>query len=403
MWHVDSSRNGDHMNEDHAKRINWNNWKVWEALYQKWVENYGKEKIRLNMESLRTVYEWLMHEIKGSSIEELHIELLLDPSMTCEDARKAIMENIRSIVLEKLGSLKQEIKELKREEQDHCQLRLLVADARQRDVGRGIARINQRTIQKLSISAGDVIEIVGKRTTSAIAWPAYNEDQNRNIIRIDDFVRKNAVLVDEYVIVKPAIVKNARNITLVPIDMQLNVDEDFIHFVKNRLIERTLVEDDIILVMMLGHTMQFRVVKTIPKGILKVNQEIDLTILPSHVTEPTSPIQIELTSINELDYLTVEVEVLRKEYDIKSKSIKIDIALKVKFKDSEQSWKFVSLLNESLKLSDALKNYKQMALKELESIKNDLRKSCDQKDLLPININLSTIGKTISERIALAG
>ena len=36
-------------------------------------------------------------------------------------------------------------------------------------------------------------------------------------------------------------------------------------------------------------------------------------------------------------------------------------------------------------------------------VKNDLRKSCDQKDLLPININLSTIGKTISERIALAG
>jgi len=390
------------MNEDHAKRINWNDWKVWEGLYQKWVENYGKEKIRMNMESLRTVYEWFIHETRGSSIEELHIELLLDPSMTCEDARKAIMENMRSIVSEKLGSLKQEIKDLKREEQDHCQLRLLVADARQRDVGRGIARVNQRTMQKLNINAGDVIEIVGKRTTSAIAWPAYSEDQNRDIIRIDDFTRKNAVLVDIYIIVKLAIVKKAGSITLAPVDMRLNVDEDFIHFVKNRLIERTLVEGDIILVMTLGHAMQFRVIKTNPKGIVKANQETDLTILPSHITEPTSPIQIELTSINELDYLTVEVEVLGKEYDVKSKSIKLDIALKVKFKDSEQSWKFVSFLNESLKLSDVLKNYKQTALNELESIKNDLRKSCDQKDLLPININLSTIGKTIAERIALA-
>ncbi|MCK5593293.1 hypothetical protein KAI31_04270, partial [Candidatus Bathyarchaeota archaeon] len=57
------------------------------------------------------------------------------------------------------------------------ELQLRVGDARQREVGRGIARLDQRTMRKLDISAGDVIEIVGKRTTSAIAWPAYSEDQ----------------------------------------------------------------------------------------------------------------------------------------------------------------------------------------------------------------------------------
>ena len=72
---------------------------------------------------------------------------------------------------------------------------LRVGDARQRDVGRGIARIDQRTMQKLGISAGDVVEIVGKRATSAIAWPAYSEDQNREMIRIDGFTRKNACLL----------------------------------------------------------------------------------------------------------------------------------------------------------------------------------------------------------------
>ena len=65
------------------------------------------------------------------------------------------------------------------------EVQLRTGDARQRDVGRGIARIDQRTMQKLNISAGDVIEIVAKRTTSAIAWPAYSEDQNRDIIRLD--------------------------------------------------------------------------------------------------------------------------------------------------------------------------------------------------------------------------
>ena len=44
------------------------------------------------------------------------------------------------------------------------ELQLRVEDARQRDVYRGIARIDQQTMQKLGISAGDVIEIVGKRS-----------------------------------------------------------------------------------------------------------------------------------------------------------------------------------------------------------------------------------------------
>lgn len=45
------------------------------------------------------------------------------------------------------------------------ELQLKVGDAKQRDVGRGIARIDQKTMQKLEISAGDVIEIIGKRAT----------------------------------------------------------------------------------------------------------------------------------------------------------------------------------------------------------------------------------------------
>jgi transitional endoplasmic reticulum ATPase len=160
------------------------------------------------------------------------------------------------------------------------EIQLRVGDARQRDVGRGIARIDQKTMQKLGISAGDVIEICGKRATSAIAWPAYSEDQNRDLLRIDGFTRKNAgVAINEYVLVRPAKVKPALSITLAPVDMRLNVDEDFTNFVKNRLMERTLVEGDTTLVMMLGHAIPFTTTKTRPHGIVKVIAETKLTIL----------------------------------------------------------------------------------------------------------------------------
>ena len=163
---------------------------------------------------------------------------------------------------------------------------LRVGDARQRDVGRGIARIDQRTMQKLGISAGDVIEIAGKRTTAAIAWPAYSEDQDRELIRIDGFTRKNAgVAINEYIVVRQAKVTNASSIVLAPIDMKLNVDEDFTNFVKNRLMERTLVEGDTTLVMMLGHAIPFTVTKTRPHGIVRITYETNLQILAEPAPE----------------------------------------------------------------------------------------------------------------------
>ena len=89
------------------------------------------------------------------------------------------------------------------------EVQLKVLDSRQRDVARGIARIDQRTMQKLGVSSGDVIEFSGKKKTSAIACPAYSEDQDPGIMRIDGFLRKNAgVSINEYVVVRKAEVKN---------------------------------------------------------------------------------------------------------------------------------------------------------------------------------------------------
>ena len=127
----------------------------------------------------------------------------------------------------------------------------------------------------------------------AVAWQACNEDQNRDFIRVDGFTRKNAgAAIDEYVVVRPAKVKTALSITLAPVDMRLNVDEDFTNFAKNRLLERSLVEGDIILVMMLGHAIPFTVTKTNPEGIVKITPESQIIIF----NEPYSNTQSDLQS-----------------------------------------------------------------------------------------------------------
>jgi transitional endoplasmic reticulum ATPase len=190
------------------------------------------------------------------------------------------------------------------------EMQLKVGDARQRDVGRGIARIDQKTMQKLGLSAGDVIEIAGKRTTAAISWPAYSEDQDRGIIRIDGFTRKNAgVAINEYVVIRPGKVKDAVSVVLAPVDMRLNVDEDFSNFVKNRLMERTFVEGDSTLVMMLGHAIPFTVTKTRPHGIIRITYETSLQILNEPVSETKGA--VPRTTYEDIGGLHEEIQRIR--------------------------------------------------------------------------------------------
>jgi transitional endoplasmic reticulum ATPase len=189
------------------------------------------------------------------------------------------------------------------------EVQLKVLDSRQRDVARGIARIDERTMRKLGVSSGDVIEILGKKKTSAIAWPAYSEDQDPDIMRIDGFLRKNAgVSINEYVAVRKAEVKNAMTIALAPVDIRLNVDEDFANFVKNRLMDRTFVEGDMTLVMMLGHPVHFTVAKTQPHGIVKMTHDTKFQILTEPAAEAES---VPRTTYEDLGGLEEEIQRIR--------------------------------------------------------------------------------------------
>lgn len=85
------------------------------------------------------------------------------------------------------------------------EVRLKVAEAEQHDAGRGGARINEKTMKALNVEEGDIISIKGNRMTGAEAWQVYQEDQVRNIIRIDGLIRKNAgVAINESVTVVKA-------------------------------------------------------------------------------------------------------------------------------------------------------------------------------------------------------
>jgi transitional endoplasmic reticulum ATPase len=70
--------------------------------------------------------------------------------------------------------------------------RLQVANMRPDDSGRGIARLPRAMMAELGVAEGEVIELIGKRSTPARAVSSYPEDEGLDIIRLDGLQRANA-------------------------------------------------------------------------------------------------------------------------------------------------------------------------------------------------------------------
>ena len=97
-------------------------------------------------------------------------------------------------------------------------VKLRVAEARARDVGHKIARLDRETMRALGVDVGDFVEVVGPKGREILkVWPAYPEDESAGIIRIDGTARKNlGVSPGDYVTVKPIKVEPATRITIAP-------------------------------------------------------------------------------------------------------------------------------------------------------------------------------------------
>jgi len=165
-------------------------------------------------------------------------------------------------------------------------IQLKVAEAKQRDVGKYRVRLDIDTLNSLKIIAGDVVELTGKQSTAATAWPADPVDQNLGILRIDGQTRKNAgVRLNEFIFIRKENTKSARTVTLAPVGTKLAVDKDFSEFVKNRLKGFPISEKDDISVVVLGSPIIFNISQVKPKGIVIVEEKSRITILAEPIAE----------------------------------------------------------------------------------------------------------------------
>ncbi len=169
------------------------------------------------------------------------------------------------------------------------EVQLVVAEARPRDVGRRIVRIGRKEMAQLKAETGDVVEILGRKSASAVVWPGYAEDEDRKIARMDGLIRKSAgVAIGDYVkIRKVDKVENANEVVLAPMGARISsVDEDFLDYVRDKLIDTPLTEGDIVAVPVFGgQALGLTVVRVKPRGFVKVTPDTRMQIVSEEAAE----------------------------------------------------------------------------------------------------------------------
>ena len=186
-------------------------------------------------------------------------------------------------------------------------LQMRIGEAKQRDVGKKRARIGPDAMDFLKVTPGDIIEVMGSRSSCAVVWPVDEDEKLPDIIRVDGQTRKNVgASLNDVVKIRKVTSKFAKTVSLTPVNESVTIDKEFTDFVKNRLKGLPIVHGDEISVMILGNSMDFKIAKTSPKGVVK----IDRTTILSISTETSVDRKVRVT-YEEVGGLRREIKAMR--------------------------------------------------------------------------------------------
>ncbi|MEN4007051.1 MAG: CDC48 family AAA ATPase [Methanobacterium sp.] len=184
---------------------------------------------------------------------------------------------------------------------------LRVAEARHRDAGRGIARVDTMVMEKFGLVSGDVVEICGKKSVPAILWPSYPEDTGSGVLRIDGNIRSNAkVGIDDKVRIKKVEARKASKITVaLTHPIRIVGGEEYL----TKMLEgRAVIKGQKIRVEMLGSPLTFVVTATQPPHIVIAARDTKVVLkekviegIPTQITyEDIGGLGRELSLIREM-------------------------------------------------------------------------------------------------------
>jgi len=172
-------------------------------------------------------------------------------------------------------------------------LKLKVAEALGKDVGRAFARIGPEDMEKLQVGIGDTVEVAGKRKTVCKVMPAYKELRDQSRIQLDGLTRENAGAgLDEFVLVRKIACRSAERVMLAPINI-IPANRD-LKYIGSLLDGLPVQEGDRIRATLFGsRSADFKVERTVPEGPVFINPTTELVIGKAREEESTRRVSYE--------------------------------------------------------------------------------------------------------------
>jgi len=201
---------------------------------------------------------------------------------------------------------------------------LTVKETSLHDVGKGVAKIDPIVFDKLKLSIGDTILIEGTKKTVAYATRGVQEDVGLNSIKIDGIIRQNAgSSIDDEVYIYKTNVQFAKTIDLAPVideKQKITLTNDIKNFIKDKLLNLNVYEKNFVKISGLpiqtkdGYSdLQLSVVKTIPKGAVRITNDTKINIsdtaqytqTPNITYDDIGGLKKEIESIREMVELPI--------------------------------------------------------------------------------------------------
>jgi len=153
---------------------------------------------------------------------------------------------------------------------------LKVTEALSKDVGRGLARIDPKDLEELGASTGDIIKIIGKRTTAAKVMLAFQGDRGKKIIQIDGLSRQNAGIgIDEKISIELTAARPATHVVLAPVNGKLSFPKEKDTAYMGKLLnDLPIIKGDLVRATLFGSRFQdFHVVDSKPDGVVLIRPQ----------------------------------------------------------------------------------------------------------------------------------
>lgn len=157
-------------------------------------------------------------------------------------------------------------------------IKLKVAEALPKDVGRAYARLDPADIQRLDLEVGDIVQVRGKTMSVAKLMPAYPDMRGHRCVQLDGISRRNAGLsLDEKAQIEPAAWKPATRIVLTPTTIVPSQRD--LKYIGSLLDGLPVVKGDFLRARLFGsRSADFRVEETTPPGPVLINPTTILVI-----------------------------------------------------------------------------------------------------------------------------